>query len=116
MDVNLLTDGEESSVEEILDVVSLDDDSEMGHSDTTIQTDMVVVKMEGKEYAPTVNALAGRSLQNNGRKSVVEDLEEVDTREVVDLSGRDMFQVAATKEEMRNEEKKKALKNAPTVS
>ena len=139
MDVNLLTDGEESSVDEILDDITLDDDFEMEQSDTTIETAMVVVKKEGEEYAPTVNALACRRFQNNGRKSGVEDFEEVgmgevvdlsgrdrksgvkdlevvSTREVVDLSGRDMFPVAAAKKEMQNSEKKKAWKNARTVS
>ena len=117
----------------------MDDDSAMEQSDTTIKTAMVVVKKEGKENAPAVNALACRRFQNNGRKSVVEDFEEVgmgevvdlsgrdrksgvedlevvSTREVVDLSGRDMFPVAAAKKEMQNSEKKKAWKNARTVS
>ena len=139
MDVNLLSDGEESSVDEILDDITLDDDFEMEQSDTTIDTAMVVVKKEGEDYALTVNALACRRFQNNGRKSVVEDLEVVgmgevvdlsgrdrksgvedlevvSTREVVDLSGRDMFPVAAAKKEMQNSEKKKAWKNARTVS
>ena len=49
VDVNLLSDGEESSVDEILDDITLDDDFEMEQSDTTIDTAMVVVKKEGED-------------------------------------------------------------------